>query len=331
MNSKVISPMPLGTGAIVVHHMLEDRLDNYRVIPYSPKATYFPPCLRWCVPRPRADIVHTTPDHAPLLYQAGVPLVVTYHNFVVDSYMRPYSTIAQRIHYSTDLRFFLRRSLKLADRVTAVSKFTADLIRSELGFEGEVKVIPNGVETERFRLVKGSHVRSKPRVLFSGNPSVRKGSQWLPDIARKLRGKATILATADRGSPWAARFRGAGIEVLDKIPFSAMPELYRSVDALLLPSVREGDCLAVLEAMSSGLPVIASNCSGLADRVHHRDGGYICETGNVEQFVKAIEHIADPQLRRTMGEYNRQRAVQEFSWQRMVASYRKIFDEISAR
>lgn len=73
----------------------------------------------------------------------------------------------------------------------------------------------------------------------------------------------------------------AGIEIMGTVPYVAMPDLYRSVDALLLPIVREGDSLAVLEAISSGIPVIASDCSSLPERVTHGQGGYLCEIGDV--------------------------------------------------
>lgn len=304
-------------------------MDDYRVIPYSPKLTYFPPALRWYVPRPEADIIHTTPDHAPMFRHRGIPLVVTFHNFVVDAFMSQYSTLTQRIHYATDLKYFLRRSLEIADRVTAVSEFTANLVRQELRFSGGIEVIPNGVDTDAFRPSTEGHVRKQPRVLFSGNPSLRKGAQWLPEIARRLRRKATVVCTAPKGSPWAANLQNAGVEIVEKVPFSAMPEFYRSVDALLLPTVREGDCLAVLEAMSSGLPVIASDCSSLPERVDEGKGGFLCQIGNVDEFVTAIENIADPERRASMGAHNRGRAENEFSLTEMVRRYETVLNEVS--
>ena len=323
--------MPTGSGAIVVHRMLERLLDNFRVIPYSPRLTYFPPALKWCVPRPDADILHTTPDHAPMFRRRGVPLVVTFHNFVVDAFMSQYSTLVQRIHYATDSRYFLRRSLEIADRVTAVSAFTADLIRTELSYTGRIEVISNGVDTDTFRPSGSTRNTSKPRVLFAGNPSLRKGAHWLPEMARRLNARATIVCTVAGRSPWAKRLTSAGVEITEKVPFAAMPDLYRSVDALLLPTVREGDSLAVLEAMSSGLPVVASDCSSLPERVAPGRGGYLCEIGDVDGFVAAIDKLADPQLRASMGNFNRARAEAEFSLSAMARRYRRIFSELATR
>lgn len=323
--------MPTGSGAIVVHRMLERLLDNFHVVPYAPGLTYFPPALRWLVPQPDADIVHTTPDHAPMFRRKGTPLVVTFHNFVVDRFMSEYSTLAQRLHYATDLKYFLRRSLDIADCVTAVSNSTADLVRTELSFSGHIEVIPNGVDTDAFRPAEEPGGGERPRVLFSGNPSYRKGAQWLPGIAERLRGEATIVCTVPKNSPWTSTFRSAGIEVVGKVPFSAMPDFYRSVDALLLPTVREGDCLAVLEAMSSGLPVVASNCSSLPERIDPGKGGYLCEIGDIDGFADAVKRLADPALRTSMGLYNRERAVSEFGLAEMARRYARVFNQVATR
>ena len=116
---RIVSPMPTGSGAIVVHRALEERLSDYEIVPYSPSLTYFPPALRWSVPTPAADVIHTTPDHAMFFKRPDIPLVSTFHNYVVDDFMRPYSTMVQKIHYATDLKYFLKKggpNLGSADR-----------------------------------------------------------------------------------------------------------------------------------------------------------------------------------------------------------------------
>ena len=133
-----------------------------------------------------------------------------------------------------------------------------------------------------------------------------------------------VCATGLRGG-WTKELQAAGIEILGRVPYAALPNLYRSVDALLLPTVREGDSLVVLEAMSSGIPVIASDCSSLPERVVHEQGGYLCEIGDVDGFVRAIERLSDPQVRRSMGEFNRSRAETEFNLGKMTSRYEELF------
>ena len=80
---KVFSPMPRGSGAIIIHEMIADQLSDYHVFSYNPYLTVFPPLLKWFTPRPTADLLHTTPDHAIFFRQENQPLVITFHNFVV--------------------------------------------------------------------------------------------------------------------------------------------------------------------------------------------------------------------------------------------------------
>jgi len=325
---RIVSPMPTGSGAIVVHRTLEERLPDYKIVPYRPSLTYFPPLLRWNVPKPAADIIHTTPDHALFFKRPGIPLVSTFHNFVVDSFMQPYSTVTQRIHYATDLRYFLQKAVGLSDRLTAVSQFTADLAMQELKCDKPIEVIPNGVDTDIFSPRSDARSKQQLRVLFSGNPSRRKGAHWLPEIARRLGDSVKIVCASGLRGGWTQKLADAGIENLGRVAYESMPDLYRSVDALILPTVREGDSLAVLEAMSSGIPVVASACSSLPERIEHGEGGYLCDIGDVDGFVKAIENLRDPQLRHRQGEFNRGRAEKEFSLATMTGRYETLFADL---
>jgi len=320
--------MPTGSGAILVHRTLEERLPEYRIVPYQPSLTYFPPLLRWNLPKPAADVIHTTPDYALFFKRAGIPLVSTFHNFVIDSFMRPYSTVPQRMHYATDLRYFLQKAVKLSARLTAVSQFTADLVMQELRCDQPIEVIPNGVDTDTFYPRIDASSKQKIRVLFSGNPSRRKGAHWLPEIARRLGDSVKIVCASGLRGGWTQKLADAGIENLGRVAYESMPDLYRSVDALILPTVREGDSLAVLEAMSSGLPVVASACSSLPERIEHGKGGYLCDIGDIDGFVKAIQNLSDSQLRHRQGEFNRDRAEKEFSLTRMTRRYERLFSDL---
>jgi glycosyltransferase involved in cell wall biosynthesis len=320
--------MPVGSGAIVVHRAIEARTSGYSVLPYSPKLTYCPPALRWLVPSPDADIIHTTPDYALFFKRKNIPLVSTFHNFVIDKFMRPYNTVAQNLHYRTDLKYFLRRAIDVSDHLTAVSQFTADLAARELQCERKIEVIPNGVDTDHFKPGAFDDKRKILRVLFSGNPTRRKGAQWLPEIARGMGDSVEIVCASGLRGGWTRNLEAAGIAVLGKVPYASMPNLYRSVDVLIMPTVREGDSLVVLEAMSCGIPVVASDCSSLPERVEHGEGGYLCKIGDTDAFVAALNKLLDPVLRRRMGDFNRARAEEQFTHQRMIERYTNLFGQL---
>ena len=88
----------------------------------------------------------------------------------------------------------------------------------------------------------------------------------------------------------------------------------------------------VLEAMASGLPIVASDVSSLPEQVHHELGGFLCPVGDVRGFARALNVLADdPGLRREMGEYNRAKVEKMFTLERMISQYRDLFEEVLSK
>ncbi len=323
---QIVSPMPTGSGAIVVHRQLAAHLNNYKVVAYNPMWEYVP-FLLGRFARRRAVLIHTTPDHAYFFARRNAPLIITFHNYVLDSFMRPYSSLIQRIHYRTDLRLFTRLALRRATVVTAVSQFTADLMKRDMQFAGAVRVIPDGIDVNMFQ--PASEARDRPvRALFSGNMTLRKGAFMLPAIARHLRpGVKIICATGLRFTDHP--LVNDNIEFIGRVAYRDMPSLYHSVDILLMPTVREGFGLAVAEAMACGLPIVATDRSTMPELVHHEKGGFLCSLGNAEDYAQRINLLTEsPELRRTMGEYNRARIEAHYRLETMLQSYRNLFEEV---
>jgi len=325
----ILSPMATGNGAYIIHQILGNKIPNYHIYGYNPYWSLCPPALPFlCRRQGIPDIIHTTPDYAAFFYRKSIPLVITCHNYVLDRWMRPYSSWLQRIHYTTDLKLFTRLALKKAHTITAVSQFTARLVQQDLKKTFPVRVIYNGVDTNKF--TPASTYDSTPKeiqVLFSGNLTRRKGAHWLPLIAKRLKKNVRIFYTQGLRTKKAMPSI-TGLESVGSVPFKEMPALYRQMDILLMPTVREGFSLAVLEAMACGLPVVASDCSSLPEQIDNGMGGFLCPIGDVEAFAEKINLLADsPKLRREMGEYNRSKVEKMFTIDRMVNKYRELFEE----
>jgi len=320
--------MATGNGAFVVHNTLAQRIQNYEICGYNPKWTLFPPALYLLCQKNQGDIIHTTPDYAPFFAKKSLPLVITFHNYVLDKFMRNYSSLLQNIHYATDLKWFIRSALKQADIITSVSQFTADLARKELHITKEIKVIYNGINTVKFIPKQSRNHRKNIEVLFSGNLTTRKGAFLLPIIAEKLNKNITILYTRGlRTKTTLPDF--PQLKDIGAIPYDSMPELYQQVDMLFMPTVREGLSLSVLESMACGLPVIATDCSSMSELIVHGKGGFLCELGNVNDFAEKINLLAhSPELRKEMGEFNRARVESLFTEERMIKEYQLLFEEV---
>ena len=274
-------------------------------------------------------MVHTTPDYALFSQRKNIPLVISFQNYVLDRWMGNYSTWWQRLHYRTDLRLLTRWAIERADAITAVSQFTADIAKKDLGVQRFIQTIYNGVDEKIFTPRQDQNPGDKKiRIFFSGNLTERKGAGWLTAIADKLQPHVVIHYTQGlrtrRTLPAHSNLRPLG-----PVPFDQMPPRYQQMDILLMPTVREGLSLAVLEAMACGLPVVASDCSSLPEQIDEGKGGFLCPVGEVDMFAERLNYLADsPNTRKEMGQYNRSKVEQRFTVKRMVEEYRKLFDRI---
>ena len=321
---RVYSAVAAGNGAMVIHRHLAKSLANYRVRQYSPKLEYCPflfPMMRDA----SADIVHCPADYAGLFACRDQPLIATFQNYYLDQEFSKYATLKQKLHYRSDLKMITRYSVARADKVTAASRYTAHLVRCDLGYTGAIQVIYNGVDHHRFIPVKKPPVNKKIRVGFVGNLSRRKGAQWLPTIAENLDdGIEIIIASGLRKTSLSASH--AKFAFIGAIPYEAMPAFYQSLDMLLLPSYREGHSVSVIEAMSSGLPVVVGDCSSMPETVKRDVGGILCPPDSVQAYADAVNHLAaEAGLRRRMGEANRDRVENHFTLARMVREYQALF------
>jgi len=331
MTTDIISPLATGNGAFVVHKKLEKRISHYRVYPYKPLRTLFPLSLFPIARGIKPKLVHTTPDYALFHAKKGVPLVLTFHNYVLDAFMQVYSSPLQNLHYQTDLKWFTKKSVDLASSITAVSWYTADLVSKELALKQPIKVIYNGVDEATFKPVKKVNNRKRIRVLFSGNLTKRKGMQWIVPILNKLNSNIEIVYTAGLRGKGDLGYHSRLVNV-GRVEYGDMPQLYQSADILLFPTVREGFGLAAAEAMACGLPVVATNCSSLPELIDEGKGGFLCGLGDIDGFASKINLLAENEtLRKEMGDYNRVKVEEKFTLSRMVFEYQQLFAKVIQR
>lgn len=106
-------------------------------------------------------------------------------------------------------------------------------------------------------------------------------------------------------------------------------ELYASADIFLFPSKREGLPVALMEAMASGLPAVASRIRGNVDLVLDEETGYLVDTDHVEDYAEKVKKLMDePEIRINMGMKGRKRA-QEFDKRIVCQEMKKIYQELN--
>lgn len=325
--SRIIGVVAKGNGAEIVHRTLAQALPGYEVRSYPQAWEYWPPLLRG-LRASDSTLVHSPPDHAVFACLSRTPLVITFHNYVLDRAMRRHSTAVQRVHYATDLRWFTRAALRRAAAVTAVSDFTARLVREDMRFAGPIEVIPNGVDVEQFRPGNTGAGSGPLQVLFSGNLTRRKGAHLLPEIAR-LAGPDVQIHYTTGARIGQTDPRWANLHSVGRVPHVQMPELYRRFDVLLLPTVREGMSLALLEAMASGLAVVTSDAASNPELVVDGRGGYLCPVDEAEAYAAALRKLAANRATvADMGLHNRRVVVERYNRNAMVDKYKNLFSRV---
>lgn len=263
-------------------------------------------------------------------FKSSFHLVVTEHHVVHDPIFNPYRTIPQKAYHRWIHRCE-RKSLKTADAVTCVSRYTQQQLESVFGYHDST-LIYNGIDTSLFRPASVNREQwnipeDKTVLFFSGNLSKRKGADLLPKIMSRLGDDHLLLIASVTKSGFSDY--GANIRNLGRLNFTELIEIYNLCNIFLFPSRLEGFGLSVAEAMGCGKPVITTNCSSLPELVVDGKGGFLCDMDNVRDFADKISFLADQKkLMNDMGHFNRKRVLENFTIEKMTDGYLKVYQSL---
>lgn len=207
-----------------------------------------------------------------------------------------------------------------------------------------------GVAPERIRLITGAGVdtaRFAPRPEPEGRPVVMLASRLLWDkgvgefveAARRLKGRArfVLVGAPDPGNPASVAEGDLYAWVQDGIVEwwgrrDDMAEVLSAAHIVCLPSYREGLPKVLLEAMACGRACITTDAPGCRDCVRDGDNGLLVPVKDAAALTAAIERLIDDRnLRQRMGERGRERAVAEFSQDRVIDATLAVYAEALVR
>ena len=198
-----------------------------------------------------------------------------------------------------------------------------------------IDVIPNGVDLERFSPSGTTPETQNLKLLTVGRLSVTKRVEILIDAVDILsRQGCQIFLKIVGGGQMQPKLKQIVnekqldniIEITGRIDAEDMPNIYRQNDIFISASKLEGMSNAMLEAMASGLPIIAARCEGTEELI--AGNGLVIENATAEEIAKAIKKlIDDPQLRNQMSIAARQKA-QQFTWGRIAEKYLNIYERV---
>jgi len=314
-----------------------------------------------------ADLVHSHTWYAngaghlaKLLH--GIPHIVTAHSLEP---LRPWK--AEQLGGGYRISSWIEKTaFEAADAVIAVSAgMAADILRSYPAIDpARVRVVHNGIDLDRWRRVDEPDVvrtlgvdPERPSVVFVGRITRQKGLPYLLEAAKRLPEDVQLVLCA--GAPDTPEILAevqAGVEELQTqrtgvvwldrlLSQRELSALLSAATTFVCPSVYEPLGIVNLEAMACGAPVVGTATGGIPEVVADHLTGRLVPIDQLddgtgtpvdpERFIADLaatltEVVADPAAARLMGEAGRRRASLEFSWDRIAARTRAIYEELLA-
>lgn len=237
-----------------------------------------------------------------------------------------------------------------ADLVVTDSQFNADQLVDQYGCESDrIRVLPLAVALDQFSpgpqdltLRRQYNLEGRRAILFvgrmAGNKRVDLLVEALPLVQRQVPNAVLLLVGDDKGNPAiqetvaGARARAAELGVARDVIFTgtvrSLPPYYRLADAYATASLHEGFGVPLIEAMASGLPIVASQTT--AHPWVLAEAGLLVEPGNVEDLAdKIVRVLTDDDLCGQLVQRGLARA-REFSLEHYEAGWARIIAEATA-
>jgi glycosyltransferase involved in cell wall biosynthesis len=233
-------------------------------------------------------------------------------------------------------RPLLTYGFRHAYKVQAISNYLAQWAR-EMGYRGEVAVIPNGVDTNKFTNVKNRAFNKNEVVLITTLRLVEKNGvgdiidalQFLPEsTSLKILGVGPLeksLKLLTKSLQLTDRVDFLGFVNTEEIP----PYLWQA-DIFVRPSLSEGFGNSFIEAMAAGLPVVATPVDGIVDFIKDEETGLFCEVKNPKSITRAVKQlIEDDNLRQKLIKNGRELAREKYDWDLIAREMKsKVFNTL---
>ena len=272
------------------------------------------------------------------LERSRQPVVVTVHSLSGE-------------HEPAVIRDMMAPNIRSADGLIAVSSHVAEEAIALGADRRVVRVIPSGVDVERFRPIERGRARAalglpaeQAIVLFVGTLEPRKQVDRLllalprvrervPSATVVIIGTGQVAGSGDQASLLQRVVRENGLQdavrFAGRVSDSELVQWYSAADVFALPSSSEGQGIAALEAMACALPVVASAVGGLLATIEDGLTGVLVPAGDVNALAeRLIALLEDACLRTRLGNAAREMVARQFSWQRTVAETMDVYEEV---
>ncbi len=265
----------------------------------------------------------------PAARLSGTPAIYTIHGALYFRDNSPWGNILGWL--------FERWCCSWADHVLVQSREDEQVLpRVRICPRRKLRFVGNGVELGRFLQASANDDPSGTPVVLMVSRLVReKGCMDYIELARRLGGQATFVHVGPRESDQSDALSEAELEAASDVvtfvgPVEDVRPYLASADVVVLPSYREGIPRAAMEAAAAGRPVVAYDVRGVRE-VIDPSTGLLVARGDREGLAGVVARLlADPATRRNLGDHCRQRVVERFSEDEVIARLRSIYSELVA-
>ena len=277
---------------------------------------------------------------------SGVPVVMTNH-FMPDN-LFAHAHVPERLHGTVGSLAWqdMIRVARTADYVTTPTQRAAELLASK-GFTRPVEAVSCGIDLGRFRPRPHERAAARARlalpdretIVFVGRLDAEKRiDELIRALPELLRHRDLQLALAGTGQRRAELERlAASLGVADRVHFLGfvpdedLPLVYVAADLFAIGSVAELQSIATLEAMSTGLPVVAADALALPHLVRPGRNGYLYRPGDVAELTRHLLTVLEsPEHRAALGAASREIA-QTHDHRRSLDRFEQIYAEVRPR
>jgi glycosyltransferase involved in cell wall biosynthesis len=259
----------------------------------------------------------------------GIPYVVSLRGGDVPGF-RPYDFAL----YHRLIGPVIRMVWRGAGAVVANSEGLRNMAQ-EFAPDLEIQVIPNGVDGEEFYPVPRSW--DPPRLLFVGRLVYQKGLDVLFKALADLKDIDWMLTIVGDGAEREHLEKQVDdLDLAERVCFAGwvshddLLDYYQEANLFVFPSRHEGMPNALLEAMSSGLPALATRIAGNEELVLDGENGILVPPDDRVALREALRKIiSSGDLRKTQGEKARERVLQSYTWEATARAYLTVLRELS--
>lgn len=284
------------------------------------------------------------------------PIIHTIHGVLADEYAQSFQsgsmTLRARIanRMMKQLANIEKKTAQNAVLIVTVSEYSSRKATQFYGTDQrKTRVVPNGVDPEKFRpsnsgenIKRKIGIEGKLCVLFVGRLIPRKGLPYLIEAASYITKQIDETAFVIVGDGPLRKHLKNSVDrahLSEKFVFlgdvneNALPSLYKCADVFVLPSIQEGQGIALLEAQATAKPVVAFDVGGVSETVLKGQTGLLTKPDSLELSNALLKLLSDRALREKMGEKGRDFVVDHFSWdicaKKMLRVYREAKGSIA--